>query len=81
MVMSNYIYDITPVRWKFLLCIFCNFLFPLFRLGIHWNDLISMENVDVVGSFRGVELFEGWLVGDTEQIESGTTSSKRKKKT
>ena len=40
-----------------------------------------MENVDVVGSLRGVELFEGWLVGDTEQIESGTTSSKRKKKT
>ena len=82
MVMSYYFHDITPVRWKFFLCVFCNFLFPLFRLGTHWNDITSLGNVDVVDSFRGVELFEGWLVtGETEQTESGTMSSKRKKKT
>ena len=82
MVMSYYFYDITPVQWKFFLCVFCNFLYPFLRLGIHWNDLTSMGSVDVAGSFRGVEIFEGWLAtGETEQTESGTTSSKRKKKT
>ena len=41
-----------------------------------------MGGVDVAGSFRGEEIFEGWLAtGETEQTESGTTSSKRKKKT
>ena len=81
MVMSYYFYDIAPVRWKFFLYVFCNFRYPFLRLGIHWNDLTSMGNVGVVGSFIGVERFEGWLVTwETEQTESGTTSSKRKKK-